>query len=68
MTFENQTNFHQLTTGALKRYQLPSLSTSISYESLTPVRHETRYDTEHNNTTFFKKLRHDTVEIQLLIN
>ena len=35
----------------------------LNYEALIPVRHETRYDTGHNDTTFFEKLGHDTVRI-----
>ncbi len=32
-----------------------------NYEALTLVRHETQYDTGHNDTTFLEKLGHDTV-------
>ena len=40
----------------------------LTYEALTPIRYETRYDMRHTDTTFLEKLGHNTVGIQPLIN
>ena len=46
----------------------PTQSVLPTYEALTLVRHETRYDMEHSDTTFLEKLEHDMVGIQPLID